>query len=338
MTRLLGVDGGGTSTVAWLADATGRVLGRGVAGPSNPHAVGDSAARAALDAAIARAHDEARLPRAPADAACLGIAGTARPAERTLLDVWTRDHAWAHRWTLVTDADLVLHAGCPQGWGIAVIAGTGSIAVGRAPDGRTTRAGGWGPLLGDDGSAHDLVLRALRLVARRLDGREPVPSDGPHALAQHLCAASGLAPTTALLDHAARLGRASLAALAPAVVAAARDEPDLAPLLLRPAGLALAEMVAAVACRLQLDPDGLPVALAGSFLRGVPEVERALLEGLRAAGCDPRTTDVPDPVVGALRIARGLLDGPARNAPQVPESTGIPRGARESAPVPELLD
>ena len=63
----------------------------------------------------------------------------------------------------VNDGDLVVAAGTPEGWGVGLIAGTGSIAVGRAPDGRTARAGGWGHLIGDEGSAYGVVLDALRL-------------------------------------------------------------------------------------------------------------------------------------------------------------------------------
>ena len=67
---------------------------------------------------------------------------------------------------------MVIAAGTTEGWGVGVIAGTGSIAVGRTKDGQTARAGGWGHLIGDEGSAYSVVLDALRLVARRADGRD----------------------------------------------------------------------------------------------------------------------------------------------------------------------
>jgi N-acetylglucosamine kinase-like BadF-type ATPase len=76
--RLLGVDGGGTTTEAWLAEPGLRILGRGTAGPSNAKAVGLTAARQALDAAIRAAFDDAGLGFAPVDVACL--AGGLRPA------------------------------------------------------------------------------------------------------------------------------------------------------------------------------------------------------------------------------------------------------------------
>ena len=151
--RLLGVDGGGTATEAWLAEPGCRVLGRGTAGPSNAKAVGLDAARRALDAAICAAFDNAGLAPVPVTMACLGLAGFDRPDDRKILAGWVNEACWADRLVLVNDGDLVVAAGTPEGWGVGVIGGTGSIAVGRASDGRTARAGGWGHLIGDEGSA-----------------------------------------------------------------------------------------------------------------------------------------------------------------------------------------
>jgi N-acetylglucosamine kinase-like BadF-type ATPase len=72
---ILGVDGGGTSTTAWLADCDGKVLGRGVAGPSNIKAIGESAARDGLDNSIRLAFADAGLETGPVAAVCLGLAG-----------------------------------------------------------------------------------------------------------------------------------------------------------------------------------------------------------------------------------------------------------------------
>ena len=93
---------------------------------------------------FARAFDDAHLAPAPVDVACLGLAGFDRPGDRRILAGWAEEARWAHRLVLANDGDLVIAAGTPEGWGIGVIAGTGSIAVGRARNGRTARAGGWG--------------------------------------------------------------------------------------------------------------------------------------------------------------------------------------------------
>jgi len=136
----MGIDGGGTATEAWLAAPAGNVLGRGTAGPSNAKAVGLEAARNAIDGAIAAAFAAAGLSPFPVDLICLGLAGFDRPDDRTLLTGWADQGRWGRRLLMVNDGDLVVAAGTPEGWGVGVIAGTGSIAVGRAPDGRTARS------------------------------------------------------------------------------------------------------------------------------------------------------------------------------------------------------
>ena len=140
---ILGVDGGGTTTIAWLADADGNVIGRGKGGPSNVKAVGDEQARASLNVAIREARREAGHERSTIAVACLGLAGFDRPEDRSLLEIWSDSDGWASSLVLVNDGDLVVAAGTPAGSGIALIAGTGSIAVGRAPTaGRPAPAAG----------------------------------------------------------------------------------------------------------------------------------------------------------------------------------------------------
>ena len=170
---ILGMDGGGTVTTTWIADGEGNVLGRGHSGPSNIKAVGANAARNSLDLSILAAFHDAGLDVGPVEVSCLGLAGFDRPRDREWLNAWAAESTWARRLVLVNDGDLVVAAGTPEGWGVGVIAGTGSIAVGRDRDGQKARAGGLGYILSDEGSAFAVAVAALRRVARVADGREP---------------------------------------------------------------------------------------------------------------------------------------------------------------------
>jgi N-acetylglucosamine kinase-like BadF-type ATPase len=318
--EILGVDGGGTSTVAWLADGAGRVLGRGRAGPSNVKAVGADTARTALAHAIAGAFEDAGIAAAPVTIACLGMAGFGRPADRCELTAWADAERWAERLLLVNDGDLVIAAGTPGGSGLAVIAGTGSIAVGCTPDGRTARAGGWGPLFGDEGSAYAVAVEALRLVARRADGREGHVEDD--VLTARTCAALGVGSASEIVSavYAAGFDRMRVAALAPLVVAAAAADRTLATRLLEPAGAALAEMALAVAAALDWPRPDLPLALAGSFLLAAADVRRALRDRIEREGWRLAMEEVAEPVQGALLLARRELA--AASAPSFAKSTG----------------
>ena len=164
------IDGGASGTTALLAEAeTGRILGRGAGGPSNIQAVGETAALRELNAAVAAAFAAAQLPRVPVAAAALGLAGI----DIDGIDVirgWASLVGLAGKVSIGNDATLLFAAGTPEGWGVAVIAGTGSIAFTLDRDGKEARAGGWGYMMGDEGSAFRLGLLGLRAACRAADG------------------------------------------------------------------------------------------------------------------------------------------------------------------------
>jgi N-acetylglucosamine kinase-like BadF-type ATPase len=305
---LLGVDGGGTATKACLAEPGGKIIGHGTAGPSNAKAVGLQSARRALDLAIRSAFQTSGLAPTPVDIACLGLAGFDRPDERRLLAAWAADANWAHRTVLVNDGDLVVAAGTPEGWGIGVIAGTGSIAVGRSPQGRTARAGGWGHIIGDEGSAYSVVLDALRLVARRADGRESVESRHD-ALTERLCTALGVSEPTQIVTtiYSPEFDRAQIAALAPTVLATSDEDVEVIPRLLIPAGAALAEMAVAVARSLGWQSGPLAVAAAGGFLLSASIVLQEMVYGITRQGYQVTLTPVANPVWGAVVLAERAI-------------------------------
>jgi N-acetylglucosamine kinase-like BadF-type ATPase len=306
--RLLGIDGGGTTTEAWLAEPGCHVLGRGTAGPSNAKAVGPEAARWALDTAIRGAFHTAGLTSSPVDVICLGLAGFDRPDDRKILAGWADQAGWARRIVMVNDGDLVVAAGTPEGWGVGVIAGTGSIAVGRAKDGRTARAGGWGHLIGDEGSAYGIVLEALRLVARRTDGRAPHPP-GRDTLTERVCAALGVTEASQIVTtiYSPEFSRAKIASLAPEVLAACAEATETGDQLLIPAGAALAETVAAVARSLGWTSGALPLGVAGGFLLSAAIVRQGMVDDLSRRGYQVAMTPVADPVRGAVILAERVI-------------------------------
>ncbi|MCI0460463.1 MAG: N-acetylmuramic acid 6-phosphate etherase, partial [Gemmataceae bacterium] len=302
----LGVDGGGTHTVALLASPDGTVLGRGEAGPSNLQAVGPEQALRALDEAVGGAFRSAGVARAPVSVAgaCLGLAGAGREEDRRLVREWAARVHLAERVEVATDVALLLAAGTPAGWGLALVAGTGSIAYGRAEDGRTARAGGWGPLLGDEGSGYALALGALRAVARAADGLAPAD-----LLSGRLLEALGLGAAQELVPWLQGKGRdrAQVAALAPLVLEAAACGDAVARELAEAGARDLALAVAAVVGRLGMAGGDVPLALAGGVILGDSAYRGRVLEALRATGFNPAPVAlVPEPVQGALRLAASL--------------------------------
>ncbi len=297
---ILGVDGGASKTVVLLGDGqSGVIIGRGRSGGSNFHAHDKTAAFAELESAIAKAFADAGLPRQPVQAICAGLAGVSRPEDEAMVASWVRQRGISQRLLIANDGWLVIAAGTPDGVGIGVICGTGSIAVGRDAAGAMSRAGGWGYLFGDEGSGHDLAIMALRAAASAADGRGPATELLP-ALLRHwqlqlpedfITFLYGLADPRLMLGD-----------VGPLVIQIAEAGDAVALDIVQRAGNELARAVAAVQRTLQL-ANPVPLALAGSMIvHGIP-LQRALDTALVQYGIMAQSTPVSDPAEGALRLA-----------------------------------
>ncbi len=165
---LLGVDGGATKTLAAVIDLTDGALYVGHGGPSNEDAVGSRDAVSALLGAADQAIEAAGIERGELGAAVLAIAGTntesiAGNLKRTRDDGWIVVNDVVGAWATVNAA----------GPAVAAIAGTGSNVFGVGPGGRGWRTGGWGHLLGDEGSGYWLGNESIRAALRDRDGSGP---------------------------------------------------------------------------------------------------------------------------------------------------------------------
>jgi glucosamine kinase len=303
MSYYLGVDGGGTKTDCVLLDASGRLLGRGTAGPSNPLRCGFSAAFEALDVAVEQTLAAAQLDVGRVTAVCVGLAGAGRSrvVKRIMAHLVERfPTADVH---VTTDLEVALEAAVGSGPGVVLIAGTGSAALGRSPAGRLARAGGWGPWIGDEGSAFEIGRRAVQAVARARDRLAPVT-----LLSDSIPAALACSNWDTLVEHIAENPLELYPRIYPLVVEAAEQEDATAREILFSAALHLSRLAASVIRRLQMAEQEFLVARAGgvfgrsrlldsavdALLAGV--APRARIELLRTA-----------PAVGAARLAQRLL-------------------------------
>lgn len=306
---VLGVDGGGTRCTAVVAAGPGAsephapltILGRGAAGPANPRVAGFAAAQANLAAAIAGAREAAGIGAVRLAAARLGLAGVGRAEERTRMMAWAAEAVDADDVAVVTDAEILFAAGTQPAWGLVLIAGTGSLALGRTDTGAVERCGGWGPLLGDEGSGYWIALAGLRAAARMADGRGPATA----LLATFQRRLGAAAPgDLASRVHDAAWGRDRIAALAADVVLAATAGDGVAQRIVAEAVEELAALVATLVRRLGLAAGGYPLRLAGGLLCHAPALRGPLLERLAAAGVAPaETLVVDDPAAAAVRMA-----------------------------------
>jgi N-acetylglucosamine kinase-like BadF-type ATPase len=304
---VIGVDGGGTTTRAAIMDERQRVVAEGHAGPSNPLRVGIVSAASAVREAIDKACSGAGIQRSDILAAAIGLAGVRRIDLRDrMLEALTHSLS-IHHIEVVTDGDIALYGATGGRPGLVVIAGTGSICCGMNSHGKRLCAGGWGPIVGDEGAGSWIARKALQAVARATDERGPKTSLTPKAC-DYFRVATPEDLSTAI--YAPTMSNDRLAGFGKFVVQAAREGDEIAGGIIAAAGKELGLAACAVIRRLRMQRERFPVACVGGvFSAGELVREPLRREILRIARKAELTEPVYSPVIAAARMARGLLQG-----------------------------
>ena len=293
----IGMDCGGTRTRAVLGDGLARILARATTGPGNPCSAGQEVASRSHELAIDRLLRAAALAPERVRGVCLGAAGAGRPGERRRIAAMLRRRLPNASVTVESDAVIALFGATGGRPGIIAISGTGSIVLGVGEDGAIARAGGWGWILGDEGSGSVLGREAVRAVFRSEDGRLP-KTRLKAAVLDHF----KVRTPEALIPRIYRrppLAR-EYARLWPRLLSASRHGDRVARDILRKGGTELADTVAAVASRLQFT-GRVPLVLSGGVLSCDSLLRRSMLRRVRSAVPGVRVTPaVFPPVVGAL--------------------------------------
>ena len=298
MSLLLGVDAGGTRTTAAVAGADGTILARAEAGPGRVRPGQASVAAAAIFSAARDALQRARV-EGPARALVVGASGVAHPTDRDALAAALEGSGLAHRLAVTTDAEIALESAFGTEPGIVLLAGTGSVAWARLPNGKMTRAGGLGPVLGDRGSAHDLGREALRAIG--VDLEMGLKLDLTRRVAQHLGIPPADLPRWSLVATVL-----DIAALAPLLLDVAASGDNVTRALVQQGARQLATLVAALA-RAFPSGDSVRVACGGGLLTSRTDyralVDADVREFVPGVSIEK---DCVDAVTGAVAMARRL--------------------------------
>lgn len=298
MTLYVGIDGGGSKTRTVAVDASGEVrldhLSDGCDLPSR----GPAQVRRVLTE-IRSAVDDV----VGADERVLVTAGLPALGETDAWDAQLRrltsEALLGWQVTLRNDVRLALEGALPAVAGVLVLSGTGSMAWGKTADGREARTGGWGPLLGDEGSGFEIGRKALAAALMAADGRGPATR-----LRETLPAALGVDDAKGVLSVLGTLPEASryrVAALVPVVMDAASGGDTVARTLVEGAASDLVLHVEAVMRRLGLPPDR-PVSYAGGCFRAPPLLD-AFLAALACAGFTDARPPRTSPAFGGVLLS-----------------------------------
>jgi N-acetylglucosamine kinase-like BadF-type ATPase len=314
--HVLGIDVGGTKTVCLLADEQGRILAEGREQGANLQEAGELVLEKVLHSVMERTlADRGIVP----STICLGIAGVDRTADEAIVRDIMKRIGYKARILVVNDALIALQAGVGEEPGIVIVAGTGSIAYGRNAKGEASRAGGWGHVLGDEGSGYWIGRLALRAVVRHADGRGRETSLTPRLLAHFgMERAAELIHTVYRDDFSPR----AIAGLAK-YVQQSRDEGDeVASSILTRAADELLAAATAVMMRLELGEQQFSFVLAGGMFQALSSLCEQLELRLPALAPKSRTFRLqPEPALGAVQLAVAELHGGARLAAYRPDFT-----------------
>jgi N-acetylglucosamine kinase-like BadF-type ATPase len=293
----LGGDVGATKTHALIADESGQAVGFGEAGPGNHEVVGYDGLSAALETAVSGALAAAGLARQQIAGAGFGVAGYDWPSEREPTLVAIRSLGLGAPVDAVNDTTLGLLAGAAEGWGVAVVSGTGCNCRGwdrsRQREGKVTGHGIW---MGEAAGASELIFKTLQAIAREWTRRGP-PTQLTPAFVEH----TGSRSIEEFLENLT-IGNIDVDASAARLVfqVAARGDP-VAMGLIRWAGCELGELACAVIRQLEFEKLAFDVVLIGSMFDGGPMLIEPMRQTIqaRAPGAYLVRLTVP-PVIGAV--------------------------------------
>jgi len=301
MAYFLAVDAGGTKADFLLAEED-RELARVTCGTvKRLNATEDEAAHN-LDDALGRLSAQTGVPMDRIARTCIGTSGNTVP----LVTEWLRDN-FATRVSgsllIAGDVQIALEAAFPGGPGMLVLSGTGSNVAGRGADGKIVTAGGWGPMLADQGAGYWIGLEALRRGFLAIDQQRRT------SLLELARDYWHLSSVEALIEFANAEPRPHFADITPLVVQCAAEGDEIAGSILDRSGKDLACLARIVIERVMSAEDELhplpAVAIAGSVLGKIERVRDALMASLRLHYATIQFVLEPaDPVVGALHYAR----------------------------------
>jgi glucosamine kinase len=303
MSAFLGFNAGGTKTDCVILDSSDRVLAEATGGPANPLRIGFAKACVALGDTAKRALADAHKNEGDVRAICAGIAGAGRPRVARRITSFLTHVFPQSAIRVTTDIEIALEAAIGQGQGIVVVAGTGSAACGRNSAGMTARAGGWGPWIGDEGSAYDVGRRAVEASLRARDHLGPAT-----ALGDKILLFAEVRDWDSLIERIAKRPDNVFPKLLPIVLEAADSGDAVATEILTSARKSLVHLARCVIHELGLQRQSFTLAKSGGVFGRSSSFDSALDAELAALAPGARIAPLQiPPAHAAAELARKLV-------------------------------
>lgn len=263
MKYFIGIDGGGTKTALKLSDENRNLILTNEGGACNINSMGKDSVEKMLNDLINDTLNKANISLEDIAAMCIGTAGVDRKEDKKIFHDMIKGFGFKGKFIVTNDAEIALFGGVGGEEGIILISGTGSICYGRNKEGKVKRAGGWGHIIGDEGSGYYIGISAINHIGREHDGIEEktIMSD---LILKHL----NLKSAEGLIEYVYRsgAGKAEIASLARFVDEAYKNGDNIARGILLKAASELFMCCKAVIQTLNLENREVFLALNGSVV------------------------------------------------------------------------
>lgn len=263
MDYIIGIDGGGTKTVLKIADLEGNLIIENIGSSCNINSIGEAAVLSMLKELIDSTITKLKIKLEQVKLICIGTAGVDTDKDKFILKQMIRATGFKNKIVVTNDSEIALYGGVGGEEGIILISGTGSICYGRNAEGKSKRAGGWGHLIGDEGSGYYIGINAIKKIVKGYDGieQETVMAD---LILEHL----KLKNAEDLIEFVYRsgAGKAEIAALAKLVDEAYKKGDSLAEEILLKSAFELFLCSKAVIDYLNLNNKDIILAVNGSVI------------------------------------------------------------------------
>lgn len=292
MKIVAGIDGGGTKTKVICQDLQGQTIAEEKFGAFNLNSIGKEGFTALMKQIC-----EFLQNKGECVSLCIGAAGVSNPQMRGLVEQ-AMNQAGIEKWELVGDHEIALWGALEGNPGVSLVAGTGSICCGRNAEGDSIRAGGWGHLIGDEGSGYAIGRDVIKAVAHFWDGYGE-----PTSLAKLLAEQLQLDDRQKVITYVYKNDKSYVAQASRLAEQAAAQGDAVALQILQDNACQVSRQVAAVVKRLRMEQG--EVALLGGLLENDTAYRKFVVAEIEKT-CPGFTCVAPrqNAAVGAVMMAQ----------------------------------
>lgn len=301
MNYVIGLDGGGTKTVSVLVSTDGRIVDQSVGESSNFQVIGGDKLQSAIRNLVEKQLATARVSSGQVRCLYAGLAGAGRVSDREKIYALLQQLGLAEQVVIDTDAAAALAGAFMGDPGIILIAGTGAICFGKTRSGEMIRSGGWGYMLGDEGSGFFIGQQAIMAALKDLDGRGTATALRPMIERRYsLNRIDEIIPRV----YSGELDRTEIASIGVQVFELAADGDAVAQQVIALAASEQGKMVAAVAEKMAMRGKSIDVALIGSVFKQKQVLESGLRKEAEAVAARVNLIEpMVEPAVGSAILA-----------------------------------